>query len=66
MNIYYRLQTKLSEGNVFTGVCMSDCSNMFIWGPPQEQHLVVVTETEACKVSKRAVCILMECFLVYQ
>ena len=26
-----------------------------------EQHLVVATETERCTVSKRAVCILLEC-----
>ena len=32
--------------------------------PPPEQHLVVATETEARTVSKRAVCILLACFLV--
>ena len=32
--------------------------------PPPQQHLVVATETEACAVSKRAVCILVECCLV--
>ena len=37
---------------------------MFIWGPPRERHLVVATETEARTVSKRAVRILLECFLV--
>ena len=38
---------------------------MLILGPlPQEQHLVVATETEAHTVSKRAVRILLEYFLV--
>ena len=32
--------------------------------PAPEQHLVVATETEARTVSKRAVCILLACFLV--
>ena len=31
---------------------------------PREQHLVVATETEARAVSRWAVCILLECFLV--
>ena len=35
------------------------------FGPlPPKQHLVVTIGTEACTVSKRAVCILLECFLV--
>ena len=34
------------------------------FGTPLEQYLVVATETETCIVSKRAVRILLECFLV--
>ena len=33
--------------------------------PTPKQYLVVATETEACAVSRRAVCILLECRLVY-
>ena len=45
------------------------CSNLFIWGlcppPLPKQHLVVATEAEAQTVSKWAVCILLECCLIY-
>ena len=37
------------------------CSNLFSSGPPQYWHLVA---TETCMVGKRAVCILLEYFLV--
>ena len=32
--------------------------------PPHQRHVVMATETETRMVSKRAVCILLECCLV--
>ena len=49
-SIYYRPQTKFGESNVFTSVCQEFC--------PQ-----LMTATETRMVGKRAVCILLECFL---
>ena len=43
---------------------LETCSNLFIWRASPAQHLVVATETEAHMISKRVVCILLECFLV--
>ena len=42
---------------------LETCSNLFTWGPFRKGHLVVATE--AHMVCKQAVCILLECFLVF-
>ena len=40
------------------------CSNLFAWGPPSRVTSGVVVATEARTVCKRAIRILLECFLV--
>ena len=47
-------------------VTSGDMFNLVHYEDTPEQHLVVATETEVRKVSKRAVCILLKCFLVLE
>ena len=44
---------------------LETCSNLFNWGTPPLQEWFLVAATEASTVCKRAVRILLECFLVF-
>ena len=81
MQSCYRLQTKLQEGYVFTGVCDSVNSGVSLPGrPPSARETPPARKTPPCQVdpparetplprrppgNKRAVRILLECILVF-
>ena len=66
---FYRPQTKLREGNIFTGICLftGRGSDILPWDHnfPPGPHLSWTITPPPQGPQKRAVCILLECFLVF-
>ena len=66
---YYRLQMKLGEGNVFTGVCLftGKRGGYVQWGVYSplgvDTHPSWIHGIIRDTVNKQEVCILLECFL---
>ena len=64
-------QTITIQGDEFTVhfsllMTTADPFKLVPLGTPLRRHLLVATETEACTVSKRAVCVLLEYFLAFR